>query len=126
MTASIALGPLGQIARTVRDIDEATAWYRDVLGLKLIMSFPAMAFFDLGGTRLYLQHAPEAGPESILYFRVADIEATHAALVARGVAFAQVPRLIHRHDDGLEEWMAFFADPEGRPLALMAQRAASE
>jgi methylmalonyl-CoA/ethylmalonyl-CoA epimerase len=29
--------------------------------------------------------------------------------------------MIHRHDDGTEEWMAFFNDNEGRPLAIMAQ-----
>jgi hypothetical protein len=29
--------------------------------------------------------------------------------------------MIHRHDDGTEEWMAFFKDNEGRPLAIMAQ-----
>jgi methylmalonyl-CoA/ethylmalonyl-CoA epimerase len=29
--------------------------------------------------------------------------------------------MIHRHEDGTEEWMAFFEDNEGRPLALMTQ-----
>ena len=29
--------------------------------------------------------------------------------------------MIHRHADGTEEWMAFFSDPDGRPLALMSQ-----
>ena len=29
--------------------------------------------------------------------------------------------MIYRHADGMEEWMAFFDDPEGRPLAIMAQ-----
>ena len=29
--------------------------------------------------------------------------------------------MIHRHDDGTEEWMAFFADPFGNTLALMSQ-----
>jgi len=28
---------------------------------------------------------------------------------------------VHRHADGTEEWMAFFKDPEGRPLAIMSQ-----
>lgn len=124
MTESIALGPLGQIARTVRDIEVSKAWYRDRLGLPLLYDFPGMAFFDLGGPRLYLQQATEAGPESILYFRVADIDAAHVALAARGVVFSQVPRMIHRHENGTEEWLAFFADPEGRMLALIEGRAA--
>jgi methylmalonyl-CoA/ethylmalonyl-CoA epimerase len=29
--------------------------------------------------------------------------------------------MIHRHEDGTEEWMAFFQDNDGRPLAIMAQ-----
>ncbi|MOA62862.1 Glyoxalase-like domain protein [compost metagenome] len=57
----------------------------------------------------------------MLYFRVADISETYATLVARGVEFTQAPHLIHRHEDGTEEWMGFFKDLEGRPLALMAQ-----
>ena len=39
----------------------------------------------------------------------------------RGVTFTDAPHMIHRHGDGTEEWMTFFEDPEGRPLALMAQ-----
>jgi hypothetical protein len=29
--------------------------------------------------------------------------------------------MIHRHADGTEEWLAFFKDPEGRPLAIMSE-----
>ena len=119
---NVSLGPIGQIARSVRDIEAAKAWYGEVLGLTLLYDFPGMAFFDLGGTRLYLQQAEAPGPESILYFRVSDIEAAHAALGAKGLAFARPPQMIHRHPDGTEEWLAFFSDPEGRPLALISQR----
>ena len=119
---NVSLGPIGQIARNVRDIEAAKTWYGQVLGLTLLYDFPGMAFFDLGGTRLYLQQAEAPGPESILYFRVADIEAAHAALAAKGVSFSRPPQMIHRHPDGTEEWLAFFSDPEGRPLALICQR----
>ena len=120
MTQTALLGPIGQIARTVTDITAAKAWYGDVLGLPLLIEAEGMAFFDAGGTRLYLQQSADAGPESILYFRVDDIRATHADLVAKGIAFLQPPHVVHRHADGAEEWLAFFADPEQRPLALMA------
>jgi DNA-binding CsgD family transcriptional regulator/extradiol dioxygenase family protein len=123
MTASmpLALGPVAQIARTVRDIDAARQWYAEVLGLKELFSFDKMAFFDCGGTRLYLQAADEPTAESILYLRAADILAAHAELTARGVEFLGAPHMVHRHGDGTEEWMAFFKDPEGRSLALMSQ-----
>ena len=59
--------------------------------------------------------------ESILYFRVSDIVATHGKLAQKGVEFIGAPHKIHQHDDGTEEWMAFFKDPDDRPLALMSQ-----
>jgi len=121
-TPELRLGPIGQISRTVRDIDEACTWYGQVLGLKHLYTFGKLAFFDLGGTRLYLSaEGAEAGPESILYLRVDDIGAAYNELTTRGVEFKGAPHLIFRHADGLEEWMAFFKDPEGRMLALMAQ-----
>jgi catechol 2,3-dioxygenase-like lactoylglutathione lyase family enzyme len=115
------LGPLGQIARSVRDVDAAVAWYRDTLGLAHLYTYGSLAFFDCGGTRLMLS-ADESSPgtASILYFRVADIGHAYERLRAGGVAFRDAPHRIHRHPDGSEEWMAFFDDPEGRPLALMA------
>jgi catechol 2,3-dioxygenase-like lactoylglutathione lyase family enzyme len=122
MTSELRLGPIGQISRTVRDIDEACAWYGTVLGLKHLFTFGKLAFFDLGGTRLYLSaEGAEPVPESTLYLRVDDIAAAYAELSARGVEFKGAPHLIHRHADGTEEWMAFFKDPEGRFLALMSQ-----
>ena len=118
---TVKLGPLAQISRTVRDIKESEAWYGKTLGLPHLYSFGSLAFFDCGGTRLYLHAQEKPGPESILYLRVADIRAAYDTLRARGVAFADAPHLSHRHADGTEEWMAHFNDPEGRPLAIMAQ-----
>jgi DNA-binding CsgD family transcriptional regulator/catechol 2,3-dioxygenase-like lactoylglutathione lyase family enzyme len=118
----LKLGPVGQVSRNVKDIAAATAWYRDVLGLPHLYSFGELAFFDCDGLRLYLQQSEgDPGGESVLYFRVADIRAMHAGLKDRGVVFINAPHLIHRHPDGTEEWMAFFNDPEGRPLAIMSQ-----
>lgn len=114
------LGTIGQISRTVPDIEAATRWYRDILGLPHLYSFGQFAFFDCGGTRLYLQQG-DPGPESVIYLRVDDIVHAHAILQSRGIEFVSAPHMIYRHDDGIEEWMAFFNDSEGRPLAIMAQ-----
>jgi len=115
------LGPIGQIARSVGDIQASEAWYRDVLGLPHLYTFGTLAFFDCGGTRLMLSQEGAAAKESILYLRVPNIAQTHDQLMARGVKFTHAPHMIHRHADGTEEWMAFFEDPDGRPLALMCQ-----
>ncbi len=118
------LGPIGQISRQVRDLTAAVSWYRDVLGLTHLYTFGALAFFDCNGIRLFLSQGDEEAGEpgdSILYFRVADIDAVHRQLSERGVTFKGAPHMIHRHESGDEEWMAFFEDLDGKLLALMSQ-----
>ncbi len=122
MEAASMIGPLGQISRHVQDIAAARQWYGEVLGLRHLYSFGDLAFFDCGGVRLFLSQAEGGGgSESILYFRVEDIRLVHVALASQGVEFVDAPHMIHRHEDGTEEWMTFFRDNEGRPLALMEQ-----
>ena len=116
------LGPMGQISRHVKDIDAARHFFGELLGLPHLYSFGDLAFFDCGGVRLFLSQAEGSGEsESILYFRVQDIRLVHIALASQGIEFVDAPHMIHRHEDGTEEWMAFFRDNEGRHLALMAQ-----
>jgi len=121
MAEETKLGPIGQIARSVSDIQASETWYREVLGLPHLFTFGTLAFFDCAGTRLMLSQEGGAAKESILYLRVPDIAAAHDRLAARGVKFTHAPHMIHRHANGMEEWMAFFEDPDGRPLALMCQ-----
>jgi catechol 2,3-dioxygenase-like lactoylglutathione lyase family enzyme len=129
MPAELSLGPIGQISRQVSDVARAESWYRDVLGLAHLYTYPSsvgdLAFFDCGGTRLFLTR-PEGdaalpADQSVLYFRVGDIQAAHATLAGKGVQFIQAPHMIFRHTDGTEEWMAFFRDLDGGILALMSQ-----
>lgn len=125
----LRLGAVGQISRSVSDIDAAMAFYGELLGLPLIFApAPGMAFFDCGGMRLYLQQG-DVRSESILYFTVADIHAAHAQLAARGAEFPSVPHMLHRDEKGTELWMAFLKDndahlvphPHARLIALMSE-----
>jgi len=115
------LGKIGQISRSVSDIQKAVHWYGEVLGLPHLYTFGNLAFFDCDGTRLLLTQSPAAAADSILYFRVDDIVGAHELLESRDVEFINVPHMIHQHSDGTEEWMAFFKDPDGRPIAIMSQ-----
>ena len=45
----------------------------------------------------------------------------HSAIGVHREILALAPHLIHRHADGTEEWMAFFEDPDARPMAIMMQ-----
>jgi DNA-binding CsgD family transcriptional regulator/catechol 2,3-dioxygenase-like lactoylglutathione lyase family enzyme len=123
VNAELTLGPIGQVSRQVSDIPRAVQWYTTVLGLPHLYTYGDLAFFDCGGTRLFLTSRKDesSAGQSILYFSTPNIAATYEALVARGVTFRGAPHLIHRHDSGVEEWMAFFDDLDGQPLALMSQ-----
>jgi predicted enzyme related to lactoylglutathione lyase len=115
---------VGQVSLFVTDLDRAGHFYGEVLGLSHLYTFGDLAFFDCGGVRLYLHRVPTESwrPGSLVYLRVGDIDAASRELEARGVAFLGAPELVYRHASGVEEWMAFFRDPDGNELALMSQR----
>ena len=119
---------IGQIALTVHDVQRSVAFYRDALGLRFLFApSPTLAFLMIGDTRLMLS-APEGGLTpaggSVLYLRVADIDAEYAALSARAVTFVDAPHLVARMPDH-ELWMCFFRDPDDHLLALMCERRAA-
>jgi catechol 2,3-dioxygenase-like lactoylglutathione lyase family enzyme len=125
---ALRLGPIGQVGRHVSDVARAAAWYAAVLGLPHLYTFGELAFFDCGGVRLFLSEGEASAADgggasepSILCFRVPDINAAYDELTARGVVFEGAPHVIFRHESGLEEWMAFFPDPDGHLLAIMSQ-----
>ncbi len=119
----ISIANIGQIAINVHDTTRAVEFYRDVLELKLLFTAGNLAFFDCGGVRLMLStpERPEFDhPSSILYFRVADIQAAFARLVERKVKTENEPHVIARMPDH-DLWLAEFHDSEGNIMALMSE-----
>jgi catechol 2,3-dioxygenase-like lactoylglutathione lyase family enzyme len=124
MDSQLNLGPLGQISMLCRSAEKTEAWYRDVLRLPHVFTFGELVFFDCGGTRLYFRQVADAEfhKGSILYFLVDDINVARDLLVERGIRFQGAPHMIYRDDQtGVEEWMAFFEDPDGNTLGIMAR-----
>jgi DNA-binding CsgD family transcriptional regulator/catechol 2,3-dioxygenase-like lactoylglutathione lyase family enzyme len=117
---------VGQISRTVKNIEASREWYERVLRFRHLYTFGNLCFFDCDGVRLFLQESKLDVADSIIYFRVADVHAAHAALSERGAEFINAPHMIHKHNDGTEEWFSFFKDNEGRPLALMSHVSAQK
>ena len=119
------LSHIEQIAIPVRELARAIAFYRDMLGMKLLFEVPpTLAFFDCDGIRLALSTSSDPmydPPGSIVYYRVADIEAAHLELEGRGVEFLQGPHKIAELGD-VEIWMAFFEDTEGNTLAITSEK----
>jgi predicted enzyme related to lactoylglutathione lyase len=115
---------VGQISINAKDLERATAFYRDRLGLHHLFTVPKMSFFDCGGVRLMLgvAESPEFDhASSILYFETRDIEATHAALAAAGVPFEDAPHRVADLGDR-DLWLGFFRDSEGKIMALMEEK----
>jgi methylmalonyl-CoA/ethylmalonyl-CoA epimerase len=121
----VALSRIKQIALPVRDIGEATRFYRDTLGMRhLFDAPPALSFFDCGGVQLML-----AGPEAqgkdgeeqhaVLFYDVTDIKGTHAKIRASGARSLEEPRVVARMA-GREIWISSFSDGQGNVVSLMS------
>src|SRR5271155_4945850 len=95
IATGVGITRLGQIAINAHDVERAAAFYRDVLGLKLLFKAPpGLAFFDCGGVRLMLSGAekPEFDhPSSVLYFVVPDILGAYGKMKQSGVHFEDEP-----------------------------------
>jgi len=125
MNAENKLSEIRQIAITVSDVSTALPFYRDVLGLTFLFSpAPTLAFLAAGSVRIMLstpQGAGTVGHNSILYFKVADIVAAHAAIVERGARNERDPQPIAKMPDH-ELWMSFVRDPDGNLVGLMEEK----
>lgn len=109
-----------QIALPVQNIDRATVFYRDILGLKLLMSAPNMAFFDCGGVRLYLSSGA-APTNASIYFRTPNMAEQLTSFKENNVTIHQEPQVIAKMPDH-DLWLMWFRDSEGNLLGVMEER----
>jgi predicted enzyme related to lactoylglutathione lyase len=125
MNSEHKLSEIRQLAITVSDVGTALPFYRDVLGLTFLFSpAPNLAFLAAGSVRIMLstpQGAGTVGHNSILYFKVSDIAAVHAAIVQRGAKNERGPQLTAKMPDH-ELWIAFVRDPDGNLVGLMEEK----
>lgn len=121
----VSLSKIRQIALPVREIETAKRFYRDTLGMRhLFDAPPALSFFDCAGVQLMLA-GPEGqgkdGPEQhgVLFYDVADIKGTHAAIESSGAKTLEQPRVIARMN-GREIWVSSISDGQGNVVGLMS------
>jgi methylmalonyl-CoA/ethylmalonyl-CoA epimerase len=112
---------LMQITLPAKDLTRAVAFYRDVLGVKLLFQVKGAAFLDAGGVRLRLEEV-SAAPASAnveLYFDDPGL-ARAKLLEARGVHFVGPPETV-QHLATTDVQLLEFTDPDGNALALMGE-----
>jgi predicted enzyme related to lactoylglutathione lyase len=116
---------IGQIAITVSDVSQALVFYRDVLGLEFLFSpAPTLAFLRAGSVRIMLstpQGAGAVGANSVLYFKVNEIENVFTAIVERGAQVERPPQLAAQMPDHAL-WIGFVRDPDGNLVGLMEEK----
>jgi predicted enzyme related to lactoylglutathione lyase len=116
---------IGQIAITVSDVSQALVFYRDVLGLEFLFSpAPSLAFLRAGSVRIMLstpQGAGAVGANSVLYFKVNEIENVFTAIVERGAQLERPPQLAAQMPDHAL-WIGFVRDPDGNLVGLMEEK----
>jgi lactoylglutathione lyase len=100
------------------DMDRAVAFYRDVVGLRMVRRDGAnWAVFDAGGRQFALHGAVEGRPVkpggATAVFSVDDLERAMATLRERGVEFG--------HEGDVEGYARFasFADPDGNTVQII-------
>lgn len=114
-----------QVAQHVDDLERATAFYTQTLGLPLIARFGPLVFVDLGGTRLLLD---ESAPAALLYLRVDGLDQRIDHLKHAGVEIVSEPHDIFTDTEGVfgghwtVESQAFIRDSEGNLLGLVGHR----
>jgi catechol 2,3-dioxygenase-like lactoylglutathione lyase family enzyme len=110
---------------SIVDVPRAKAFYRDTLGLRLIMEEPPFALvFDANGIMLRLGMAKEIAPAhgTVLGWQVPEITATVKNLAIAGVSFERYEGM---DQDELSIWtsptgakVAWFKDPDGNTLSI--------
>ncbi|GIO38492.1 hypothetical protein J41TS12_33530 [Paenibacillus antibioticophila] len=113
---------IGQVSIRVHNMEVATQFYRDILGLQLLFQVPNMTFFECNGIQIVLSIAENAQfdhPSSVFYFNVDHIHSAYEALTRKQVQFLDKPHKVV--DTGqTETWMTFFYDPDQNVHALMS------
>jgi methylmalonyl-CoA/ethylmalonyl-CoA epimerase len=120
---AVGITRLGQIGIPVHDVERATTFYRNVLGLRYLFGAGQLSFFDCGGIRIMLDRPENKEfdhPSSILYFSVSDIQAAHQRLLDAGVPIVELPKIVAAMPDH-DLWMSFFRDTEGNVMSLMSE-----
>jgi catechol 2,3-dioxygenase-like lactoylglutathione lyase family enzyme len=110
---------------TIVDVPRAKAFYRDTLGLRLVMEEPPFALvFDANGIMVRLGMAKELPPAhgTVLGWQVPEIATTVRALGQAGVRFERFEGMAQ---DELGIWssptgarVAWFKDPDGNILSV--------
>lgn len=124
-TADVRISNLSLVILYVKDPMASLAFYRDLLGMKVVEASPGWVELDGGGVSLALHHhdkipAKRDAAHPWVVFQVDDVRGTYQALLAKGARFLGEPKQVC----GDESWIglsADLADPDGNLLSIFGK-----
>jgi predicted enzyme related to lactoylglutathione lyase len=123
MSSEFQIKGIGQVSICVHDMEVATRFYQETLGLNMLFQIPNMTFFECNNIQIILS-IPEGPkydhPSSVFYFNVDNISSAYETLINRNVQFLGKPHKIAEMGQ-TETWMAFFHDPDQNLHPLMSE-----
>ena len=105
----------------VTDIDRATRFYQEQVGLKLLDETPSGCRFGAGkGSQLTVRRGQPNVGQTVAHFEVDDLEAVIRDLTSRGVAFEEyeTPKTVNFIAQVGPARGAWFKDPDGNVLGV--------
>ncbi|HMF90674.1 MAG TPA: VOC family protein [Candidatus Angelobacter sp.] len=118
MSSAVQLSGITAVMLGVRDLAQSVAFYKDKLGLKVIMQEPGLALLQAGAVMLGLnpgmgRGVPQLAGATEVVFQVDNVRAAHQALTAKGITFVSEPHAVTP-----TSWAAHFRDVDGHLLSV--------
>jgi len=113
----MTLNKIAQISVPTKNLQRATEFYRDTLGLKVLISNQFISVLECGGITLLLAPGESS---SVIYFDVDDIGAAVETLSSRGVKMEEKPNVVGQLGN-MDIWIAIFKDSEDNAMGLMSR-----
>ena len=118
MAAPIQLSRIAAVMLGVRDLAQSLEFYKEKLGLKVLMQETSLALLQCGNVMLGLSRghvnlAPHVAGATEVVFGVENVRAACKELAAKGVVLMNEPRQATPTD-----WVAHFKDPDGHILSV--------
>jgi len=118
MSSAVQLSGITAVMLGVRDLAQSVAFYKDKLGLKVIMQEPGLALLQAGAVMLGLnpgmgRSLPQLAGATEVVFQVDNVRAAHQSLTAKGITFVSEPHAVTP-----TSWAAHFRDVDGHLLSV--------
>jgi predicted enzyme related to lactoylglutathione lyase len=102
------------VLHPVTDVDAAKRVYTALLGIEPQADMPYYVGYDVGGQHIGLVPGGQGETAPVAHWKVADLEAKLAEVVAAGGTVKEAP-----HSVGPGRTVASFTDPDGNVLGLV-------